>query len=435
MDYRDIYKNWLASGALTADEKAELSAISDDLNAQKDRFGAELEFGTAGMRGVLGAGINRMNAYTVARATKGLARYIIGRGEDAMRRGVVVSYDTRRFSIRTAAIVQELANCSTFDDASSSISATLSRIWCSNSWICICKDFMESSLVNDSIDDIEDNCPVHRHGYCDTMKCIARYADKKPQSETEFPTSEMLPDFYEMSDKSKVILYTPIHIRDNTLGYLAFNFYPWSSMNYLLNYLTMAMSQLLESVRRQNELYAYAKKIDMLYITDPLTSLYNRRGFFRIYNDYAEDGVKDDCMVISVDLDNLKLINDNFGHNEGDNAILTMANALKSAADENDICARFGGDEYVVFGKGKGEYEMNAYIDKVNKYLSEYNLTSKKPYNVHGSFGGCILPKGSKLHIDYYINKADSKMYVEKESHKRTRMLHDYSKDKPQTDE
>ena len=99
------------------------------------------------------------------------------------------------------------------------------------------------------------------------------------------------------------------------------------------------------------------------------------------------------------------------------------------------ICARFGGDEYVVFGKGKGEYEMNAYIDKVNKYLSEYNLTSKKPYNVHGSFGGCIVPKGSKLHIDYYINKADSKMYVEKESHKRTRMLHDYSKDKPQTDE
>ena len=206
-------------------------------------------------------------------------------------------------------------------------------------------------------------------------------------------------------------------------------------MNYLLNYLTMAMSQLLESVRRQNELYAYAKKIDMLYITDPLTSLYNRRGFFRIYNDYAEDGVKDDCMVISVDLDNLKLINDNFGHNEGDNAILTMANALKSAADENDICARFGGDEYVVFGKGKGEYEMNAYIDKVNEYLSEYNLTSEKPYNVHGSFGGCILPKGSKLHIDYYINKADSKMYVEKESHKRTRLLHDYSKDKPQTDE
>lgn len=110
MDYRDIYKNWLASGALTADEKAELSAISDDLNAQKDHFGAELEFGTAGMRGVLGAGINRMNVYTVARATKGLARYIIGRGEDAMRRGVVVSYDTRRFSTEFAIVSAEVLN-------------------------------------------------------------------------------------------------------------------------------------------------------------------------------------------------------------------------------------------------------------------------------------------------------------------------------------
>lgn len=110
MDYRDIYKNWLASVALTADEKAELSAISDDLSAQKDRFGAELEFGTAGMRGVLGAGINRMNAYTVARATKGLARYIIGRGEDAMRRGVVVSYDTRRFSTEFAIVSAEVLN-------------------------------------------------------------------------------------------------------------------------------------------------------------------------------------------------------------------------------------------------------------------------------------------------------------------------------------
>ena len=340
-------------------------------------------------------------------------------------------YNARQFATRTARIAQELANCSTFEEASRSISKTLSKIWCNHSWICICKDFMTSSIINDSIDDMDDSCPTHRHDYCDTMKCIARYRDRKPQCEAEFPTAEMLPDFYEMSDASKFILYTPIHARDNTLGYLAFDFYPWSNMNYLLNFVTLAISQLLESVRRQNELYAYAKKIDMLYVTDPLTSLYNRRGFFRFYNEYTENGVKDSCMVISVDLDNLKQINDNFGHNEGDNAILTMANALKASADENDICARFGGDEYVVFGKGKSEEEMALYIEKVNAYLADYNLTSEKPYNVHGSFGGCIMPKGSKMHIDYYINTADSRMYVDKETHKRTRMLFDYNKDKP----
>ena len=80
------------------------------------------------------------------------------------------------------------------------------------------------------------------------------------------------------------------------------------------------------------------------------------------------------------------------------------------------------------------EEEMALYIEKVNAYLADYNLTSEKPYNVHGSFGGCIMPEGSKMHIDYYINTADSKMYVDKETHKRTRMLFDYTKDQPQTD-
>ena len=332
-------------------------------------------------------------------------------------------YHTRQFSIRTSMLVQELANCNTFEEASRNISKTLSKIWCDNSWICICKDFMTGTIENDSIDDMNDSCPVHRNDYCDTMRCIARFYDKKPQEPTEFPTSQMLPDFYKVSDKSKIILYSPIHIRDNTLGYLAFNFYPWSNTNYLLNFVTMAVSQLLEAVRRQNELYLYAQKIDMLYVTDPLTTLYNRRGFFRLYNDYMEEQEKKNCMVISIDLDSLKLINDNFGHNEGDNAITTISNALKEAADKDDICARFGGDEFVVFGIGKSEYDMDKYIKSVSAYLDDYNKRSGKPYNVHASFGGCIMPKDTTLHIDHFINAADSKMYVDKESHKRTRTL------------
>lgn len=332
-------------------------------------------------------------------------------------------YHTRLFSTRTAMLVQELASCNTFDDVCKKISKTLSKIWCDNSLVCICKDFMTSTIENESIEDVEESCPVHRNDYCDTMKCIARFYDKKPQEPTEFSTSDMLPDFYELSDKSKVILYSPIHIRDNTIGYLAFSFYPWSNTNYLLNFVTMAISQLLEAVRRQNKLYLYAQKIDMLYITDPLTTLYNRRGFFRMYNDYMQEQEKKDCMVVSIDLDGLKLINDNFGHNEGDNAITAISNALKEAAGKDDICARFGGDEFVVFGIGRNEYDMDKYIKAVSAYINEYNRHSGKPYNVHASFGGCIMPKDATLHIDHYINIADSKMYVDKESHKRTRTL------------
>ncbi len=80
-------------------ERAELDAIKNDSEEIKDRFAAPLAFGTAGMRGVVGVGTYRMNSYTVARATAGLAEFVVSLGQKAMDRGVVISYDTRRFSL------------------------------------------------------------------------------------------------------------------------------------------------------------------------------------------------------------------------------------------------------------------------------------------------------------------------------------------------
>ncbi len=98
MDYRKHYQEWLASPALNEEGKAELIAIANDEKEMEYRFGGELEFGTAGMRGLIGYGINMMNIYTVMRATQGLAEWIKTLGKEAMERGVVVSYDTRRKS-------------------------------------------------------------------------------------------------------------------------------------------------------------------------------------------------------------------------------------------------------------------------------------------------------------------------------------------------
>lgn len=110
MDYKVVYNEWLGSDALSNDEKQELIGIKDDDNEIKDRFAVSLAFGTAGMRGVLGMGTNRMNKYTVARATSGLARYIVERGVKDMARGVVISYDTRLFSTEFAIICADVLN-------------------------------------------------------------------------------------------------------------------------------------------------------------------------------------------------------------------------------------------------------------------------------------------------------------------------------------
>ena len=99
MDYIPRYEHWITSADIDEATKAELLAIKDDDNEIKERFFCEIEFGTAGMRGVLGAGLNRMNKYMVRRATEGYAKYIIDCGADACERGVVIAHDNRRLSV------------------------------------------------------------------------------------------------------------------------------------------------------------------------------------------------------------------------------------------------------------------------------------------------------------------------------------------------
>lgn len=95
-DYMKIYQEWLANPYFDEDTKAELKAIENDENEIKERFYMDLEFGTAGLRGIIGAGINRMNIYVVRRATQGLANYIIAQG--GAGKGVAIAYDSRRMS-------------------------------------------------------------------------------------------------------------------------------------------------------------------------------------------------------------------------------------------------------------------------------------------------------------------------------------------------
>ncbi len=96
MDYKETYEAWLSNPYFDEGTKKELRDIAGDDKEIKERFYADLEFGTAGLRGIIGAGTNRMNVYTVRKATQGLANYIIG--QKAQDKGVAIAYDSRRMS-------------------------------------------------------------------------------------------------------------------------------------------------------------------------------------------------------------------------------------------------------------------------------------------------------------------------------------------------
>lgn len=98
MAYLEKYNSWLNNEYFDEDIRKELESIRDDEKEIEDRFHKDLTFGTAGLRGKIGAGTNRMNRYTVSLATQGLADTIISRGKEAMDKGVAIAYDVRHLS-------------------------------------------------------------------------------------------------------------------------------------------------------------------------------------------------------------------------------------------------------------------------------------------------------------------------------------------------
>ena len=106
MNYKETYQEWLSNPYFDEETKKELKAIENDENEIKERFYANLAFGTAGLRGIIGAGINRMNIYVVRKATQGLADYILEQGTDKKR--VAIAFDSRHMSPEFA---DEAARC------------------------------------------------------------------------------------------------------------------------------------------------------------------------------------------------------------------------------------------------------------------------------------------------------------------------------------
>lgn len=105
-NYLEKYQNWLESSIFDESTKAELQSIKENEKEIEDRFYKDLAFGTGGLRGVIGSGTNRMNIYTVRKATQGLANYIIKK--KAQDRGVAIAYDSRNMSIEFS---EEVALC------------------------------------------------------------------------------------------------------------------------------------------------------------------------------------------------------------------------------------------------------------------------------------------------------------------------------------
>jgi diguanylate cyclase (GGDEF)-like protein len=172
----------------------------------------------------------------------------------------------------------------------------------------------------------------------------------------------------------------------------------------------------------EKELIARIKHVKMqqeirnLTLRDELTGIYNRRGFFALveYQFNMAKRSKTGLFMLYADLDNLKIINDTLGHQEGDRALIEAANILRNNFRQSDIIARIGGDEFVVFPVGTSTDYVDKILERLQKALEAYNAENNRGYSLSISAGISFYDPERPCTIDDLLAAADRSMYERK---------------------
>ena len=259
------------------------------------------------------------------------------------------------------------------------------------------------------------------HSYSSYMTAPLIWDKGQRRSTGYFPSSKMFPEGFE--DRSCVNYFLPLHFSDRCLGYYIITNGDFPIYSLLCHTLTMVLSNSIENIRKLFHLNKAMDELNRLYVIDPLCNIYNRNGFINVADDLFNEcaAKKQQIMLSFIDMDGLKYINDNYGHNEGDFAIQRLASIINSCCGKGRICARFGGDEFVIFTIDADETDAATLEHKFNTELENINQLVKKPYTISASIGSIITVAGENDTLYSVIKMADDKMYEIKKQKKRAR--------------
>lgn len=289
-----------------------------------------------------------------------------------------------------------------------------------NYYLCLCYNW------DDVTDDLRDDNYL-RTGYSDIIDIKMWKSDMTFMGrDIRFEKSIMLPALWEDRENPAAFIFSPIHFNDRCFGYEVLSYgNKIKTYDKVYRSWTKNINNALEFIRVQNCLNTINQRLFMTSVRDALTGIFNRKGFDKFSIDVMDEAVKDKkkMFILAADLDRLKMINDTFGHNEGDNAIMITAKALNTSCINNEICARTGGDEFVVIGCGQyNEKMIEQYIESINSFFERYNESSNKPYKVEASIGFFCGFVDETHNLKELMDIADKEMYDNKVRRKANRV-------------
>ena len=289
-------------------------------------------------------------------------------------------------------------------------------------YLCLCDtdDFFSREMISGANDegDIFNISSYSREIYIPVV-----YRNGEFSQHGRFNVEELLPAEYTQNKDGALYTVIPVHYQKRCYGYCILGNSRMMIDSDLFHLFIMNISNALENVRKQKMLNNMVERLNRMWVYDTLTGIYNRAGFFK----YAPNIIKEarekgnNLFVLFLDLDGLKSVNDQYGHDEGDAFIKAMANVLDQVRRHGELLMRYGGDEFVVLAQGYTDVEAKAYILKIQEGMDNYNSASKHPYVLEASMGYSIVQPMEKMDLEALIETADHEMYKVKNAKKAKR--------------
>lgn len=259
-------------------------------------------------------------------------------------------------------------------------------------------------------------------GYLDrvlaAVNCINGKCLSGDQSE-EFDTRDLLPPVAHGGKEGGTYYFFPIHFMDRNFGYVISGTSGDQVRNDFIPSWANAVSVALENTRKRRLLVSMIETLDHMWIYDTLTDVYNRAGFYKVTKEKFEKCIeeKTPVAVIFMDVDGLKTVNDQYGHEEGDNLIKGISQAIREVSvitEENYM--RYGGDEFVVTIIDGSEAKVDDWRKRFERKLSEIQETSGKPYKFEVSLGYNMTTLTDIEDLSKVFDEADREMYLHKKA-------------------
>ncbi|MCM1133431.1 MAG: GGDEF domain-containing protein [Ruminococcus flavefaciens] len=289
-------------------------------------------------------------------------------------------------------------------------------------YFCLCDNWRSELIDSNGI--IKENEFLHTDYTTNMLVPIAYYHGKFYDVDS-ISRRMLIPDVSGDKSKGKFYYFLPLHFGERCLGYMAIRNCKVSLHNAMFQSWCITINNSLENIRKLLCLNYAINRLENLYTQDTFSGIYNRNGFVKATSDIFRDCAENhrNIMLMFIDLDGLKVINDTYGHETGDTAIRSIADVLCRACGKDEIFCRFGGDEFIVFAPDYTEKDAEALTRRIDDNIAEKNRTSCHEFMLSASMGYIITVPEKDEDLFKFVTEADKIMYETKRKKKLSNYL------------